>query len=201
MNKRAGIRALVLLVMMASMVISSGCINEMSLLLCGDLAYWDYNKFGCHEMDPAQMEANLEKYTRESNQCIKNGGEWIHSTLTCSYATRDKKDAHDKCVKESGEWIPGTNTCSYTAKNKKDAYDKCEKAGGEWIPWTNACSVPVKNKEETKAHKCEEEGGEWVTWTNSCSIPTKNKEKAAANAAGDNAAATPGKLPDKSDTK
>jgi hypothetical protein len=109
---------------------------------------------------------------------------------------KEYREARVKCEEEAGEWIDETDKCSYAAKNK-EAHGQCVKAGGEWMPWTNACSVPTKNKEETKAHKCEEEGGEWVTWTNACSIPTKNKEKAA----GDNAAATPDKLPDKSDTK
>jgi hypothetical protein len=135
----SGVRALILLVMIVSMVVLSGCSNIMGLFLCRSEEFWDYGRFGCQLPDPDKVKAYMEKY----DKCRKEGGEWIDGTSTCSYATRDSKAA---------------------------------------------------------AHKCEEEGGEWIPWTRTCS-PAKNKEKAAEKAAGDNAAAKPDKLPDKSDTK
>jgi hypothetical protein len=89
MNISSGIRALVLLVMMASTAVSSGCTDIMDLLLCGELSHWKFSKFGCVGPDREKMKALGEAH----NKCDEEGGEWILATLTCSYAARDKEKA------------------------------------------------------------------------------------------------------------
>jgi hypothetical protein len=173
MNKKSGIRVLALLVMMASMIVSSGCDYIRQTFLCNEDAYWDADRHVC--VEPVANPENIQERERVLDKCYEEGGRWLISTDTC---TRNQN--YIKKVKESR---------------------RCSEEGGVMSSETFTCSIPAKNKKEARAVKCEEEGGEWIAWTRTCSIPTKNKEKAAANAAGDNAAATPGKLPDKSDTK
>jgi len=121
MNISSGIRVLVLLVTMASVVVSSGCTDIVEYLVCGEHAYWKSSEFRCEEPDPDQMKANLEKYIRESGKCEKEGGEWIFETDICSYAARDNKMNAHKCEEEGGEWNPWSLTCTHAAKNKKEA--------------------------------------------------------------------------------
>jgi hypothetical protein len=121
MNIISGIRVPVLLVMMASMVVSSGCTAIVEYLVCGEHAYWNSKKFRCEEPDPEQLKANLEKYIRESGICKEEGGEWIHSTDTCSFGAKNNKAMGHKCEEEGGEWVLWSLTCSYAARDKKEA--------------------------------------------------------------------------------
>jgi len=148
MKISSGIRALVLLVMMASMVVSSGCTDIMDLLLCGELSHWKFSKFGC--VDPPETKKEL---VEAFNKCYEEGGKWDLATDTCSYAAKNNKtEVFNKCEKEGGKWMNETNTCSFAIRNNKtEAQNKCEQAGGEWVPWSQTCFIAAKSNKEAKS--------------------------------------------------
>jgi hypothetical protein len=119
MNISSGIRVPVLLVMMASMVVSSGCSDIMGLFLCRSEEFWDYSKFGCQKPDPEKVK----EHKRLLDKCDEEGGRWMVDTDTCSFAAKEIKELKEirRCYEEGGEWIDETSTCSFAARDKEKA--------------------------------------------------------------------------------